>query len=246
MRTAAAMSLGGTAAAAPPAPNSPVAKGTPGSGGTMEGCAAPPPAPAPVSFVSTRTVAPSCASWSPISSRESGSSRWWRMARRTGRAPYAGSYPASASRSRASGERRRRTPRAERRSRSCCTSTAQMAAMRSRVSRSKRTISSSRLTNSGGKASAIALSTSGRALEEAAPSGSDASASAPKLDVMMMIVLRKSTVLPCESVRRPSSRTCSSSVATSRCAFSNSSRSSTEYGRRRTASVSWPPSSYPT
>mmetsp|Transcript_22028 Transcript_22028/g.70301 ORF Transcript_22028/g.70301 Transcript_22028/m.70301 type:complete len:448 (+) Transcript_22028:121-1464(+) len=48
MRTAAAMSLGGTAAAAPPAPNSPVAKGTPGSGGTMEGCAAPPPAHAAV------------------------------------------------------------------------------------------------------------------------------------------------------------------------------------------------------
>ncbi len=59
----------------------------------------------------------------------------------------------------------------------------------------------------------------------------------------MMTVLRKSTVRPCASVSRPSSRICSSVLKTSGCAFSISSKSTTEYGLRRTASVSWPPSS---
>ena len=59
----------------------------------------------------------------------------------------------------------------------------------------------------------------------------------------MITVLRKSTVRPCASVRRPSSRICSSVLKTSGCAFSISSKSTTEYGLRRTASVSWPPSS---
>ena len=57
---------------------------------------------------------------------------------------------------------------------------------------------------------------------------------------MMTIVLRKSTVRPCASVSRPSSSSCSSTLSTSGCAFSTSSNSTTEYGRRRTASVSWP------
>ena len=45
---------------------------------------------------------------------------------------------------------------------------------------------------------------------------------------------------------RPSSSTCNSTLNTSGCAFSISSKSTTLYGLRRTASVSWPPSSYPT
>ena len=66
------------------------------------------------------------------------------------------------------------------------------------------------------------------------------------LDVMIRIVFLKSTVRPCESVIRPSSSTCRSTLNTSGCAFSTSSKSTTEYGFLRTASVSWPPSSYPT
>ena len=48
------------------------------------------------------------------------------------------------------------------------------------------------------------------------------------------------------SVSCPSSRTCSRMLKTSGCAFSISSRRTTEYGLRRTLSVSCPPSSYPT
>jgi len=65
----------------------------------------------------------------------------------------------------------------------------------------------------------------------------------PTLLVMMMIVFLKLTTRPWPSVRRPSSRTCSSTLNTSGCAFSISSSKTTLYGRRRTASVSWPPSS---
>ena len=54
---------------------------------------------------------------------------------------------------------------------------------------------------------------------------------APTLDVMMMTVLRKSTVRPWASVRRPSSKICSKMLNTSGCAFSISSNSTTEYGR---------------
>ena len=60
----------------------------------------------------------------------------------------------------------------------------------------------------------------------------------PMLLVMTMIVFVKSTVRPWPSVRRPSSSTCSSTLNTSRWAFSISSSSTTLYGRRRTASVS--------
>ena len=56
----------------------------------------------------------------------------------------------------------------------------------------------------------------------------------------------KSTVLPWESVILPSSNTCNNTLNTSGWAFSISSKSTTEYGFLRTASVSWPPSSYPT
>ena len=55
---------------------------------------------------------------------------------------------------------------------------------------------------------------------------------------MIRIVFLKSTVRPCESVMRPSSSTCSSTLNTSGCAFSISSKRTTLYGRRLTASVS--------
>ena len=63
---------------------------------------------------------------------------------------------------------------------------------------------------------------------------------------MISTVLVKSTVRPWPSVNLPSSSTWSRTLNTSGCAFSISSRSTTEYGRRLTASESWPPSSYPT
>ena len=62
-------------------------------------------------------------------------------------------------------------------------------------------------------------------------------------EVMMMTVFVKSTVRPLPSVRRPSSMICSRMLNTSGCAFSISSNSTTAYGRRRTCSVSCPPSS---
>ena len=60
---------------------------------------------------------------------------------------------------------------------------------------------------------------------------------------MISTVLRKSTERPWLSVRRPSSRIWRSVLNTSGWAFSISSNSTTENGLRRTASVSWPPSS---
>ena len=60
----------------------------------------------------------------------------------------------------------------------------------------------------------------------------------PRLLVMMTMVLEKLTALPLASLRRPSSRICNSMLKTSGCAFSISSNSTTEYGRRRTAAVS--------
>ena len=69
--------------------------------------------------------------------------------------------------------------------------------------------------------------------------------SAPMFVVMIRIVFLKSITRPTLSVSRPSSMICSSMFHTSGCAFSISSSSTTEYGRRRIFSVSWPPSSYP-
>ena len=63
------------------------------------------------------------------------------------------------------------------------------------------------------------------------------------LEVMMMTVFLNDTVLPWLSVSLPSSRTCSSMLKTSGCAFSISSRRTTENCFLRTASVSCPPSS---
>src|SRR3954463_4012767 len=53
-------------------------------------------------------------------------------------------------------------------------------------------------------------------------------------EVMITIACLKSTVRPCESVNRPSSRICRRMLKTSGWAFSISSSSSTEYGFRRT------------
>ena len=68
---------------------------------------------------------------------------------------------------------------------------------------------------------------------------------APTFEVMTTTALRKFTFRPSESVSWPSSMTCSRRLNTSSCAFSISSNSTTEYGLRRTFSVSWPPSSWP-
>ena len=62
-------------------------------------------------------------------------------------------------------------------------------------------------------------------------------------EVMISTTFLKSTVRPWPSVSRPSSMTWSRMLKTSGWAFSTSSSSTTPYGRRRTASVSWPPSS---
>ena len=71
----------------------------------------------------------------------------------------------------------------------------------------------------------------------------NAISSEPRLLVMMIRQLRKETVRPCVSVQCPSSRICRSTLKTSTCAFSISSKSTMEYGFWRTASVSMPPSS---
>src|SRR3954464_15257776 len=63
----------------------------------------------------------------------------------------------------------------------------------------------------------------------------------PRFVVRIRIVFLKSTIRPCVSVSRPSSSTCSSVLNTSACAFSISSKSTTEYGFRRPPPGSAPP-----
>ena len=65
----------------------------------------------------------------------------------------------------------------------------------------------------------------------------------PMLLVIIKTVFLKSTTRPLESVKRPSSNTCSKILKTSGWAFSISSNKTMVYGLRRTASVNWPPSS---
>src|SRR5207248_660676 len=132
-----------------------------------------------------------------------------------------------------------------------------------RASGAKTSFSSSLPHSSGGKAvracsrarDACAGSASSRASSLAAPAGwakpigrwlSPAKADAPRLLVRMTAAPEKSIRRPRPSVSCPSSRTWSSSCRTARCAFSASSRSTTQAGLRRTASVSRPPSPYPT
>ena len=120
-----------------------------------------------------------------------------------------------------------------------------MRSISGRVSGLNSTISSRRFKNSGRNAERSEAMTRSRASGSISPSEVTPSSrySEPMFEVMMITVLRKSTVRPCASVSLPSSRTCSSVLNTSGCAFSISSNSTTEYGLRRTASVSCPPSS---
>ena len=137
-----------------------------------------------------------------------------------------GRVPARRRRSPASPRRsaraRARARRAARAGAPSCSSTISPSC--SRESGLNSTISSIRFRNSGRKWSRIA-------------------SALRMFDVMISTALRKSTVRPWPSVSRPSSSTCSSTSNTSACAFSISSSRTTQYGRRRTASVSWPPSS---
>ena len=101
------------------------------------------------------------------------------------------------------------------------------------------TISSTRFKNSGRKKRISMFCTSSRVTS---PFFCIISAE-PRLLVIIISVFLKSTMRPCPSVRRPSSSTCKSTLNTSAWAFSISSSKITLYGWRRTASVSWPPSS---
>ena len=161
--------------------------------------------------------------------------------RLSGRAPNAGSY--ALAREQVAGrvgdlERRCGARRGARR-RSSCRST--IGGSRPRVSRRKMTVSSTRFRNSGRNVRRAARPRRARA--GLGSSRSSRMNSEPAFEVMIRIALRKSTVRPWPSVRRPSSSTCSRTLKTSAWAFSISSSRITAYGRRRTASVSWPPSS---
>src|SRR5215813_8434738 len=68
----------------------------------------------------------------------------------------------------------------------------------------------------------------------------------PRFDVQTTIALEKSQKRPLASVKRPSPSTPSRRSCTSFAPFSTSSKSTTEYGCRRTRSVRNPPSSEPT
>ena len=64
---------------------------------------------------------------------------------------------------------------------------------------------------------------------------------APTFEVMIIIVFLKLITLPLLSVSLPSSSICKSTLKTSGCAFSTSSKSTTLYGFLLTLSVSCPP-----
>lgn len=55
----------------------------------------------------------------------------------------------------------------------------------------------------------------------------------PILDISTISVFLNSTLWPCESVRKPSSRACSKSADMSRCVFSNLSKRRTAYSFRK-------------
>src|SRR3954452_13116969 len=167
------------------------------------------------------------------------------MARRSGRAPNCGSNPRSASQLTASGVNSTSMPWARSRRRVSLSNRSVIRSSWVVSSCWNTTISSIRLRNSGRNASCRRRITWSRRSALAAsavllpnPSGPrrPTMSSDPRLLVMMITVLRKSTVRPCESVSRPSSSTCNRVLKTSGWAFSISSKSTTEYGRRRTAS----------
>ena len=208
----------------------------------------------PSSDTVTSTTEPLVQRPSRICSDSGSSSMRW-MARRKGRAPKAVSVPSLATRRLAASSRLMVMFWAIMRSRSSATMRSTICTISSSVRLLNTMISSIRFKNSGLKAFfsscmtrlLISLSESPFCPEFEKPSVVVVVMSrAPTFDVMMMTVLRKSTVRPWASVRRPSSRICSRMLNTSGCAFSISSKSTTEYGRWRTALVSWPPSSKPT
>mmetsp|Transcript_9329 Transcript_9329/g.30795 ORF Transcript_9329/g.30795 Transcript_9329/m.30795 type:complete len:203 (+) Transcript_9329:55-663(+) len=172
---------------------------------------------------STTMVEPSPKSPRRMPCARTVSSECW-SARFTGRAPYAGSYPAAARWANAASVRRRPIFLDVRRSRTRCTWMRTMLSIWSSPSGEKTINSSTRLTNSGRKLARTAPSTCSLA---AAPTSGLTRNCDPMLDVMMMIALRKLTTRPCESVTRPSSRIWSRMLNTSLCAFSISSKSTT-------------------
>ena len=134
-------------------------------------------------------------------------------------------------------------PRSRTRSVSSATWSSTILRMSSRESRSKITVSSTRFRNSGLK---VVDRTSSIWPRTFSSSASAAMNCEPTFEVMISTELVKLTVRPWPSVSRPSSMIWSRTLKTSGWAFSISSSKITAYGRRRTASVSWPPSSKPT
>src|SRR3954470_17902017 len=177
------------------------------------------------------------------------------MARRNGRAPIAGSQPFSTRKSSAASVRSSWSSRSASEERMRRSSRSTIVLISSRVSLWKTITSSMRLRNSGRKtflsspmmrpfmsSYEIPVSSS----DTAKPSGVlRAISPAPMFEVMITIACRKSTVRPCESVRRPSSRICRRMLKTSGWAFSISSSRSTEYGLRGTPPAGRPPPSLP-
>ena len=159
------------------------------------------------------------------------------MARRSGRAPKVVSVPSLAMSLVAASSRLMDMFWAIMRSRRSATMSSTIWAICSSVSDLNTMISSMRLRNSGRNSFFISdmtrdlISLSDRPLPSLAEKPSVvvcAMSRAPTFDVMMMTVLRKSTVRPWASVRRPSSRICRRMLNTSGCAFSISSKSTTE------------------
>ena len=115
-----------------------------------------------------------------------------------------------------------------------------------RSSWSNSTTASSRLRNSGENVFAIASIASGEWSWVVKPIDRRWRCSAPALVVITTATLRKSALRPLLSVRVPWSMTWSRMLNTSGCAFSISSRRSTQWGCLLIASVSRPPWSNPT
>mmetsp|Transcript_18106 Transcript_18106/g.51527 ORF Transcript_18106/g.51527 Transcript_18106/m.51527 type:complete len:270 (+) Transcript_18106:182-991(+) len=174
-------------------------------------------------------------------------SRW--MVRLSGRAPYTGSKPTSVRKSSAASLIVIVIRRSSRRPCRRCVSILTISLRFSLPRLLKMTCSSMRFKNSGLKFCFIAFVTRWR-INSWSPGALDPFKSKiswlPMLLVKMQMVFLKLTLLPLLSVNRPSSSNCNMTLKTSGCAFSISSNNNTEYGFRRTASVSWPPSSYPT
>ena len=110
----------------------------------------------------------------------------------------------------------------------------------------KKIVSSIRFRNSGLKVAFRTPSTAVRVSSSIVSPCVSSKNCEPILLVIIITVFLKSTTRPLESVKRPSSNTCNKILNTSGCAFSISSKRTIVYGLRRTASVNWPPSSYPT